>query len=79
MTRDEVALTALEQTQDRLVTELPRALTGPHREFLLSLSRAEPAWELMPYKHCRNCLAAVDAAESHKLKSRHRSTLRGAI
>jgi predicted nucleotidyltransferase component of viral defense system len=51
MTREGVALAALEQTQDRLITHLPSALTASHRDFLLSLVRAEPAWELMPFKH----------------------------
>ena len=37
--------------QDRLITHLPGALTASHRDFLLSLVRAEPAWELMPFKH----------------------------
>ena len=51
MTREEVGLAALEQTQDRLMTHLPGALTASHRDFLLSLVSAEPAWELMPFKH----------------------------
>ena len=51
MTREEVGLAALEQTQDRLMTHLPGTLTASHRDFLLSLVSAEPAWELMPFKH----------------------------
>ena len=49
LTIDELALAALEQTQARLIEELPRALTSRHREFLLSLVSAEPAWDLMPF------------------------------
>lgn len=49
LTIDEVALERLEQTQGRLIEELPRALTSRHREFLLSLVGAEPAWDLMPF------------------------------
>ena len=51
MTRDAVQLTALDQTQARLLTELPRALSESHRDFLLPLVSAEPAWELMPFAH----------------------------
>ena len=51
MTREDVALATLEQTQDRLIKHLPGALTASHRDFLLSLVSAEPAWELMPFKH----------------------------
>jgi len=51
MTRDEIALEKLEQTQTQLIAQLPLALTSVHREFLLSLVRAEPAWELMQFRH----------------------------
>lgn len=51
MTTDELPLAALEQTQHDLVNQLPRRLMASHREFLLSLVRAEPHWELMPFKH----------------------------
>jgi Nucleotidyl transferase AbiEii toxin, Type IV TA system len=44
LTNDQVTLTLLEQTQNRLITELPLALIQRHRDFLLSLVRAEPAW-----------------------------------
>lgn len=53
MTRDVIALTSLEQTQERLTAELPRALTSSHRDFLLSVAHAEPAWDLMPFAHLR--------------------------
>ena len=51
MTRAPIDLATLTQVQDRLLDELPRALTSAHREFLLSLVRAEPQWELMPFAH----------------------------
>lgn len=54
MTRDEAALTLLEQTQERLITQLPRALSSSHRSFLLSLVRAEPTWDLMPFAHLQH-------------------------
>ena len=54
LTNDEVALTLLEQTQERLMKELPRTLTSRHREFLLSLVSAEPQWELMPFDNLRH-------------------------
>jgi predicted nucleotidyltransferase component of viral defense system len=49
MTRDIVPLEALKDTQQWLQRELPCALTSMHREFLLSLVKAEPAWELLPF------------------------------
>ena len=51
LTNDDVALTLLEQTQERVILQLPRALTSDHRDFLLSLVRAEPEWDLMPFAH----------------------------
>jgi predicted nucleotidyltransferase component of viral defense system len=51
MTREPIELGQLERTQQRLIDELPRALTSTHREFLLSLVRAEPRWELMPFRN----------------------------
>jgi predicted nucleotidyltransferase component of viral defense system len=54
LTNDEVALIVLEQTQERLIRELPRTLTSHHREFLLSLVSAEPQWELMPFDNLRH-------------------------
>jgi hypothetical protein len=54
MTRDGVALSLLEQTQERLITQLPRALSASHRDFLLSLANAEPRWELMPFTHLQH-------------------------
>jgi hypothetical protein len=54
LTNDEVVLTLLEQTQERLITQLPRALAQRHRDFLLSLVRAEPAWDLMPFSNLQH-------------------------
>lgn len=51
MTRDELPLALLEEAQQDLIDQLPRRLTPDHREFLLSLVRAEPVWELMPFEH----------------------------
>jgi len=50
MTRDEVSLETLAETQARLRHELPRQLTTNHREFLLSLVRGAPNWQLMPFE-----------------------------
>jgi predicted nucleotidyltransferase component of viral defense system len=71
MTRDGVALDLLEQTQERLIAQLPRTLTTSHREFLLSLVRAEPAWELMPFNHLQHLPALQwKLLNLRKLKSR---------
>jgi Nucleotidyl transferase AbiEii toxin, Type IV TA system len=73
MTRELIELGELERTQDRLIDELPRALTDAHRQFLLSLVRAEPQWDLMPFSH----LAKLPAMQwklvnLQKLRSRNR-------
>jgi predicted nucleotidyltransferase component of viral defense system len=54
MTKDSVELSVLEQTQERLLTQLPSALTSRHRDFLLSLVRAEPAWELLNFDNLQH-------------------------
>lgn len=54
LTNDQVALHLLERTQERVITQLPRALTQRHRDFLLSLVRAEPEWGLMPFSNLQH-------------------------
>lgn len=54
MTSDEVTLAALEQTRADMKHALPRALTEKHKAFLLSLVKAEPAWDLMPFPHLKD-------------------------
>jgi hypothetical protein len=51
LANEEVTLQLLERTQERVMTQLPRALTQNHRDFLLSLVRAEPEWNMMPFAH----------------------------
>jgi predicted nucleotidyltransferase component of viral defense system len=48
---DPVELEALLATRERMVQELPRALTAEERRFLLSLVRAEPDWLLLGIPH----------------------------
>lgn len=54
MTMDEVSLELLLETRVRLKADLPKALTRQHKDFLLSLVEAEPAWHLMPFAHLRD-------------------------
>lgn len=54
MTTAPVALEDLEATRAWLFEALPKALTGDHREFLLSLLRGEPSWHLMPFTHLKD-------------------------
>ena len=49
MTTDEVSLDVLLKTRADLKVDLPKALTRQNKDFLLSLVRAEPAWDLMPF------------------------------
>jgi predicted nucleotidyltransferase component of viral defense system len=71
MTRDGVALTLLEQTQEHLIAQLPRALTSAHRRFLLSLVSADPKWDLMPFANLQHLPALQwKLLNLHKLKTR---------
>jgi len=54
MTTEPVALETLEATRTWLFDALPHALTSAHREFLLSLLRGKPLWELMPFAHLKD-------------------------
>jgi hypothetical protein len=54
MTTAPVALEDLEVTRAWLFEALPKALTGDHRKFLLSLLRGEPSWHLMPFAHLKD-------------------------
>ncbi|MCP5286438.1 MAG: nucleotidyl transferase AbiEii/AbiGii toxin family protein [Burkholderiaceae bacterium] len=51
MTSAPVALGELVATRQRLMQELPRALLPRHRQFLLSVVRAEPEWQLLRHAH----------------------------
>ena len=53
MTMSEVPLDVLLKTRAELKTTLPKALTQRHKDFLLSLVKAEPAWDLMPFAHLK--------------------------
>jgi hypothetical protein len=74
MTRESIELPALESTQAQLLAELPRRLTKTHRDFLLSLAQAEPAWDLMPFQHLKQ-LPAIQwkLFNLRRLKSRNRA------
>ncbi|MCI4430254.1 MAG: nucleotidyl transferase AbiEii/AbiGii toxin family protein [Burkholderiales bacterium] len=54
MTSEEVSLATLEQVRATMKNDLPKALTAKHKDFLLSLVRAEPAWDLMPFPHLKD-------------------------
>lgn len=47
MTNDPVSLGVLEETRTRLIARINAELTGPEREFLLSLKRRDPQWDLL--------------------------------
>ena len=58
MTREPVALSALESARERLFAELPRRLAVRHRAFLVGLARVEPDWSLVGCAHA-NELPAI--------------------
>jgi predicted nucleotidyltransferase component of viral defense system len=47
MTTEAVTLRELEETRERLFTELPAALDASERKFLLSMKKGEPDWEIL--------------------------------
>ena len=47
MTLDPVPLAALEEAREQLIAEINAGLIKPEREFLLSLKRMDPKWELL--------------------------------
>lgn len=51
MTSKPTKLDVLLNIQQRLMTELPQALTPNQRNFLLSLVQGAPDWSLMPFNH----------------------------
>lgn len=74
MTREDISLDALLQAQSAIREKLPRALTAAHREFLLSLVRLEPAWELMSFARLRDLPALRwKLLNLAKLKRTHRA------
>ena len=55
-----------------MITQLPRALTQRHRDFLLSLVRAEPEWDLMPFSSLQHLPALQwKLLNLRKLKARN--------
>lgn len=54
MTSEPIDLNTLLTTQQRLMDELPQALTQNHRNFLLSLVNATPNWSLLPFDHLQD-------------------------
>ena len=51
MTTEPVALKALVSARERMIAELKAGLDAAEREFLLSLARNEPNWELLGIEH----------------------------
>lgn len=51
MTETDCTLATLLETRERLRRELPARLTGPQRQFLMGLARAQPDWSLLQCAH----------------------------
>ena len=51
MTTEPVELKALVSARERIIAELKAGLDAPEREFLLSLARNEPNWDLLGIEH----------------------------
>jgi predicted nucleotidyltransferase component of viral defense system len=73
MTSDEVSLETLARTRANMKRDLPRALTPKHKDFLLTLVRAAPEWDLMPFPHLQEIPALKwKLANLEKLKATKR-------
>jgi hypothetical protein len=51
MTETDCPLATLLETRERLRRDLPARLTGPQRQFLMGLARAQPDWSLLQCAH----------------------------
>jgi len=51
MTTEPVELKALVSARERMIAELKAGLDAAEREFLLSLARNEPNWDLLGIEH----------------------------
>lgn len=73
MTLEPIQLSKLHEAQKRLISELPRTLSASHREFLLSIVRMDPDWDLMPFRHLSELPALRwKLLNLEKLRSRNR-------
>ncbi len=72
MTSTPVDMKELEATRQQMLMELPQALRPRHREFLLSLVRAEPDWSLLPYPHLAQLPALQWKLQNLKALKRNR-------
>ena len=85
MTFAPVSLSTLENTRDRLIEQINADLTGDEKEFLLSMKRLDPNWELLglpgverlpgPQWKLYN-LRKMDPAKRRAAEERLRQTLR---
>ncbi len=82
MTKDDVSLDELKAIQTELPTRLQRALGPQHRDFLLSLVRLEPRWDLLPFPHLGELpairwklahLERLRAASMRRFEEQHRA------
>ena len=74
MTREIVGLETLECARQRLFSELPSALSADQSNFLLSLAKAEPKWDLMQCDYLRELPAIQWRLQNlEKLKRTNRS------
>lgn len=51
MTMQQVRLEELLAVRKKVFASLPASLTDEERKFLLSVAKADPQWDLMPFKH----------------------------
>lgn len=72
MTRHEVSLQSLIDAQKKLITEMPLQLFDEHKQFLVSLVKAEPDWSLLPFDHIQE-LPAIQWKLLNLQKLKHKN------
>lgn len=74
MTLEDMPFAQIDDARTTTLAELPKLLSGNQREFLLSLLRAQPRWDLMPFRQLPDLPALRWKLQNlEKLKSRNKS------
>ncbi|HEY0855675.1 MAG TPA: nucleotidyl transferase AbiEii/AbiGii toxin family protein [Albitalea sp.] len=73
MTLEDMPFAQIDDARTTTLAELPKLLSGNQREFLLSLLRAQPRWDLMPFRQLPDLPALRWKLQNlEKLKSRNK-------
>jgi predicted nucleotidyltransferase component of viral defense system len=80
MTADAISLEQLEATRQTLITAVRAALTTEDKQFLLSIKRVEPRWDLLPLQHAQTLPAVQWKLQNlQRIEQSKRKTLLAAL